>query len=35
MPLVNMKQLLADAQKGAYAVGSFSIANMEMISGVV
>ncbi|MBQ5968664.1 MAG: class II aldolase [Clostridia bacterium] len=35
MPLVNMKTLLADAQKGNYAVGSFSVANMEMILGVV
>ncbi len=33
--LVNMKTLLADAQKGDYAVGSFSIANMEMVRGVV
>ena len=35
MPLVNMKDLLLKAQKGSYAVGSFSIANMEMILGVV
>ena len=35
MPLVNMKDLLLDAQKGGYAVGSFSIANMEMILGVI
>ncbi len=35
MPLVNMKDLLLKAQKGNYAVGSFSIANMEMILGVV
>ena len=35
MPLVNMKDLLHDAQKGNYAVGSFSIANMEMILGVI
>lgn len=35
MPLVNMKTLLADAQKGDYAVGSFSIANMEMVLGVI
>ena len=33
--LVNMKLLLADAKKGDYAVGSFSIANMEMVRGVV
>ena len=33
MPLVNMKDLLLDAQKGGYAVGSFSIANMEMLLG--
>lgn len=35
MPLVNMKDLLLKAQKGNYAVGSFSIANMEMILGVI
>mgnify|MGYP002625092884 CR=1 FL=1 len=33
--LVNMKQLLADAEKGNYAVGSFSVANMEMVLGVI
>ncbi len=35
MPLVNMKNLLADAQKRNYAVGSFSVANMEMVLGVI
>ena len=35
MPLVNMKDLLADAQKRNYAVGSFSVANMEMVLGVI
>lgn len=35
MSLVNMKELLAKAQQGGYAVGSFSIANMEMILGVI
>ena len=35
MSLVNMIDLLLDAQKGGYAVGSFSIANMEMILGVI
>ena len=33
--LVNMKDLLADAEKGNYAVGSFSVANMEMVLGVL
>lgn len=33
--LVNMRDLLADAQKGNYAVGSFSVANMEMVLGVL
>lgn len=33
--LVNMKNLLADAEKGNYAVGSFSVANMEMVLGVI
>ena len=35
MPLVNMKALLSDAQKGGYAVGSFSVANLEMILGII
>ena len=35
MPLVNMKDLLYKAQKENYAVGSFSVANMEMILGIV
>ncbi len=35
MSLVNMKDLLLAAQKGGYAVGSFSVANMEMILGIV
>lgn len=33
--LVNMRDLLADAEKGNYAVGSFSVANMEMVLGVL
>ena len=33
--LVNMRELLANAQKGNYAVGSFSVANMEMVLGVL
>ncbi len=33
--LVNMKTLLAQAEKGNYAVGSFSVANMEMVLGVI
>lgn len=33
--LVNMSKLLADAQKSNYAVGSFSVANMEMVLGVL
>ena len=33
--LVNMKTLLAEAEKGNYAVGSFSVANMEMVLGVI
>ena len=33
--LVNMKELLKDAQNGNYAVGSFSVANMEMVLGVL
>ena len=33
--LVNMKDLLLQAQNENYAVGSFSIANMEMVRGVI
>ncbi len=35
MPLVNMGTLLKKAQKQGYAVGSFSVANMEMVLGVL
>ncbi|WP_294778752.1 class II fructose-bisphosphate aldolase [uncultured Eubacterium sp.] len=35
MMLVNMRDLLEDAEKGNYAVGSFSVANMEMVLGVL
>ncbi len=33
--LVNMKELLCAAKKEKYAVGSFSVANMEMVLGVI
>lgn len=33
--LVNMKELLEKAEQGNYAVGSFSVANMEMVLGVI
>lgn len=33
--LDNMKQLLIEAQKDKWAVGSFSVANMEMVLGVI
>lgn len=35
MPLVNMSTLLRKAKEGGYAVGSFSVANMEMVLGVL
>ncbi len=35
MPLVNMSTLLKKAREGGYAVGSFSISNMEMVLGVL
>lgn len=35
MPLVNMAPLLQNARKGGYAVGSFSVSNMEMVLGVL
>ncbi len=33
--LVNMKNLLLEAQKSDWAVGSFSVSNMEMVLGVL
>ena len=33
--LVNMRELLADAEEKDYAVGSFSVANMEMVLGAI
>ena len=33
--LVKMSDLLSKAREGAYAVGSFSVANMEMVLGVL
>ncbi|MGN0531823.1 MAG: class II fructose-bisphosphate aldolase [Eubacterium sp.] len=33
--LVNMRDLLADAEEGNYAVGSFSVTNMEMVLGIL
>ena len=35
MPLVNMSDLLWRAKEGRYAVGSFSISNMEMVKGIL
>lgn len=35
MPLVNMSSLLKQARTGGYAVGSFSVSNMEMVLGVL
>ncbi|MBQ8014763.1 MAG: class II aldolase [Clostridia bacterium] len=35
MPLVKMSPLLQKAREGGYAVGSFSVANMEMVLGVL
>ena len=35
MSLVKMKELLENAEQGGYAVGAFSVANMEMILGAV
>lgn len=35
MPLVNMSELLYKAREGHYAVGSFSVANMEMVQGIL
>ena len=35
MPLVTSKQMLADAQKGNYAVGAFNAENMEMVKAII
>jgi len=35
LPLVNMGELLNEARKGDWAVGSFSVANMEMVMGIL
>ncbi len=35
MPLCNMRDLLNDARAGNYAVGSFSVTNLESIMGVI
>ncbi len=35
MPLCNMRDLLNNARKGGYAVGSFSVANLECVMGVI
>ena len=35
MPLTTSEKMLADAQKGGYAVGAFNVENMEMIKAVI
>ncbi|NLP48745.1 MAG: class II aldolase [Clostridiales bacterium] len=35
MPLVNMSELLDEARRGDWALGSFSVADMEMVLGVL
>lgn len=35
MPLVTSKNMLADAQRGQYAVGAFNVENMEMVKAVI
>ena len=35
MPLVTSEKMLADAQKGGYAVGAFNVENMEMVQAVI
>ncbi len=35
MALVTMKELLTKAQRGNYGVGAFSVANMEIVMGVI
>ena len=35
MPLVTSEKMLADAQKGGYAVGAFNVENMAMVKAVI
>ena len=35
MPVCNMRELLLKARKGGYAIGSFSVTNLECVMGVV
>lgn len=35
MPLCNMLDLMNDARAGSYAIGSFSVANLECVMGVI
>ncbi|GCA63372.1 ketose-bisphosphate aldolase, class-II, partial [Kipferlia bialata] len=35
MPLVTLKQILSEAQKGKYGVGAFNVNNMEQIQAIV
>ncbi|NDG98883.1 MAG: fructose-1,6-bisphosphate aldolase, partial [Proteobacteria bacterium] len=35
MSLVPMKQILDEAERGAYGVGAFNVNNMEQIQGIV
>ena len=35
MALVTSEKMLADAQKGNYAVGAFNVENMEMVKAVL
>ena len=35
MPLTTSEQMLAEAQRGGYAVGAFNVENMEMVKAVI
>lgn len=35
MPLVPMRQILEDAQKGGYGVGAYNVNNMEQLQGII
>ncbi len=35
MPLTTSEKMLADAQRGGYAVGAFNVENMEMVKAVI
>ena len=35
MPLVNTKEMFAEAMKGGFAIGAFNVNNMELLQGII